>query len=152
MYTIKIIIEPISNETVVNDVKVMCSPKKNPSVVIPVAQISDAIKKINDVIFVCVFASPATIGMNAFTEGISLPKKIYHMPRLIKVVCSALWIFKNVRSSIIRSFRANECSYFFTSKKVIIFPIVLPSVPAIIVGIKSKLPVLIKYPQTMYRS
>lgn len=73
--------EPISNETVVKEVSVMCSPKKNPSAVIPVAQRSDATRKIKDVIFVFVFASPATIGMKAFTDGMSFPKNIYHMPR-----------------------------------------------------------------------
>lgn len=60
-----------------------------------------------------------------------------------------MWIFENVCSSIIRSFRAKECSYFLTRRKVAMFPIVFPSVPAIIVGIKRRLPVLIKYPHTM---
>lgn len=76
----------MSNETAVKDLKVMFSPKKYPSDVIAVAQMSDATRKIKDVIFVFVFASPATIGMKAFTEGMSLPKKMYHIPRCMKVL------------------------------------------------------------------
>ena len=42
----------------------------------PIAQMVEDSRKRMDVIRVRVFASPATIGMNAFTDGISLPTKI----------------------------------------------------------------------------
>ena len=48
--------------------------------VIAVAQISDAMRKRIEVVVVFVFASPARIGMNALTDGISLPIKIYQSP------------------------------------------------------------------------
>lgn len=67
---------PTSNETVEMDLNEACSPKKYPIEVIRMAQIVDAIKKIIEVIPVFVLPSPATIGMNAFTDGMSLPTKI----------------------------------------------------------------------------
>lgn len=42
-------------------------------------------KNIEIVSDVRVLARPATIGINAFTEGVSLPKKMYHIPRAEKV-------------------------------------------------------------------
>lgn len=115
----------------------------------PVAQMNEAMRNIKEVSLVAVFASPATIGIKAFTDGVSLPKKIYHIPFRVKVLCRAEWIFVKVFSSNIKSFCASGRSYFFISKNVMMLPIVLPSAPAIIVGIKSKLPVLTKYPAMM---
>lgn len=69
-------IPPMTNETLVIDLNEACSPKKYPMEVIIMAHIADAIKKMNDVIFVFVLASPATIGMNALTDGMSLPTKM----------------------------------------------------------------------------
>jgi hypothetical protein len=42
---------------------------------------NDAMRKMNEVSFVFVSARPATMGTNALTEGVSLPKKIHHIPR-----------------------------------------------------------------------
>lgn len=53
--------------------------------VIPIAQIVEAKRKIQLVNFIVVLASPATIGMKALTDGMSLPKKIHHIPRCVKV-------------------------------------------------------------------
>jgi len=114
--------------------------------VTPVAQIVEAVRNMNEVSFVRVFASPATMGMKAFTDGVSLPRNIHHIPRCINVLCRAEWIFVKVFSSSISSLRASGLSYFFISKNVMTLPMVLPSAPAIIVGMKSKLPVLTKYP------
>lgn len=112
----------------------------------------EAIKNMIDVIFVLVLASPAMIGMNAFTEGMSFPKKMYHRPRFEKVSWRALCTLVNVASSIMRSLRARGLSYFLMSKNVTILPMVLPRAPAIIVGIKRSDPVLTKYPQMTYKN
>ncbi len=77
-------IAPTVSETPVIDERDACSPKKYPSDVIMIAHSVDAIRKRSAVSLGGVFASPATIGMNAFTDGISLPKKMYHMPRFAK--------------------------------------------------------------------
>lgn len=75
------IVPPMASETRVKDLKVTCSPKKYPKEVTIIAHMNDAIKKMNDVSLVRVFASPATIGMKALTDGVSFPKKIHHIPR-----------------------------------------------------------------------
>jgi hypothetical protein len=115
-------------------------PKRRNSV----AHIRDEIKKIQEVGRVFVFERPARIGMKAFTEGISFPRKIYQSPFFEKVTWRALCIFINVASSSMRSFFARGLSYFLMSKNVTLFPIALPSAPMIIVGIKRSCPVLIK--------
>lgn len=40
----------------------------------------------SDVIFGSVFASPATVGMNAFIEGVIFPKKSQSIPLSLKVL------------------------------------------------------------------
>lgn len=79
------------------------------------AQMNDATKKIREVSFVLVFARPATIGMKAFTDGVSLPKNIHHIPRRENVSWSAEWSLVKVFSSSISSFLAKGLSYFFTN-------------------------------------
>ncbi len=71
----------MTNETLPIEASEMFSPKKYPTDVRPIAHILDARKKMRHVSFVFVLARPATIGMNALTEGMSLPKKIHHIPR-----------------------------------------------------------------------
>ena len=73
------------NETPEIDFRDTFSPKKNPSDVSAVAQMKDAIKKIREVSFVFVSASPAIIGIKALTEGMSFPMKMYHMPWRVNV-------------------------------------------------------------------
>jgi len=73
-------VPPMASEMIEKEVNVMCSPNLYPMNVIPVAQINDAIKKIKYVSFFGVLARPATTGINAFIEGVSLPKKIHHIP------------------------------------------------------------------------
>ena len=58
-------------------------------------------------------------------------------------------IFVNVASSIMTIFFAKGLSYFFTRRNMMMFPMVLPRAPAIIVGIKRSDPVDTKYPATM---
>ena len=82
--------KPINSETPEADFQLMFSPKKYPREVIMIAQSAEAVKNIHDVRFVSVLARPATIGMNALTEGMSLPIKIYHMPLFVNVVCSVV--------------------------------------------------------------
>ena len=113
---------------------------------------TDAIKKIKEVRRVFVLASPATIGMNALIEGISLPKNIHHIPRRANVEWSAPCTLVNVLSSSIRSLRASGLSYFLIRRKVMMLPMVLPNAPAIMVGIKRSDPVETKYPQITYKN
>lgn len=73
------------NETPEIDFRDTFSPKKNPSVVSAIAQMKDAIRKMREVSFVFVSASPAIIGMKALTDGMSFPTKMYHIPWRVKV-------------------------------------------------------------------
>ena len=137
---------PIASETPERDAREACLPKKYPIDMMSNAHKNDAMKKRVMVSLVFVSASPATTGMNAFTEGMSFPKKIHHIPFLENVSWSAVCTLVKVASSSMRSFRARGFSYFFTRRKVRAFPSVLPSVPAITVGVSASVPFPTKYP------
>jgi hypothetical protein len=82
-------ITPTVSETPESEASDACLPKKYPIEVISIAHKNDAIKNRNEVSFVFVCANPATTGMNAFTEGMSFPMKIHHIPFFENVSFSA---------------------------------------------------------------
>lgn len=79
------IVSPMISETPRKEESETFSPNTYPRYMIPVAQIVDATRKIPSVRRVGVRAIPATIGMNAFIDGVSFPKNIHHIPRREKV-------------------------------------------------------------------
>lgn len=84
-YAIKRIVVPTMNEIIASEESETCSPNSLPIVIIPRAQRSDEKKNNIPVATSLVFASPASIGMNALIEGVIFPKNIYHIPRLENV-------------------------------------------------------------------
>ena len=126
------------------EVSEMCSPKRYPIEVTMTAQTRDPTKNISEVIFASVFASPATVGMNAFIEGVIFPKKSQSMPLSSNVLWRAECIFLNFFSSSMKSFCARGSPYFLMRRNVVMFPNVFPIVPMIIVGAKARCPVLTK--------
>lgn len=76
---------PTINEITASEESETCSPNSLPIVIIARAHKNDEKKKSIPVNISFVFASPASIGMNALMDGVILPKKMYHIPRLEKV-------------------------------------------------------------------